>query len=61
MVKTNWKEMMRKVTILAYFKALYRILDGGAEENHQIFQSVLSVHGLNHNRALRIVVRSVAA
>jgi hypothetical protein len=52
--------MMRKEAVLAYFKILYRILGGGTEENHQIFKSVLSVHGLNHNRAPRILVRSVA-
>ena len=49
--------MMRKEAVLAYFKILYRILGGGTGENHQIFQSVLSVHGLNHNQAPRILVR----
>jgi hypothetical protein len=51
---------MRNEGILASFNVLYRILDVRIEENHQIFQSVLSVHGLNHNLAPRVLVRSVA-
>ena len=55
MVKTNLKQMMRKEAVLAYFKILRRILGGGTEENHKMFQSVLSVLGLDPNRTFQIL------
>jgi hypothetical protein len=60
MVKTNWKDIMRKEVVLDYFKVLHMISGGGIEENHKIFQSVLSVRGLDSNRSPCILVRGVA-
>ena len=51
-----WKE-----AVVAYFKVLHKLLCGGTEENHKIFQSGLSIHGLDPNRASRIQVRTLAA
>jgi hypothetical protein len=57
----NWKEKMWKEAVVAYFKVLHKLLCGGTEENHKIFQSGLSIHGLDPNRASRIQVRTLAA
>jgi hypothetical protein len=57
----NWKGRLWKEAVVAYFKVLYRLLCEGTEQNHKIFRSGLSVHGLDPNRASRMQVRTLAA
>jgi len=52
--------MMPREVVLDYFNVLHVILGGGIEENHKIFQSVFSVHGLDPIRVPHILFRGVA-